>query len=88
MYQNSNAAKVEGASAWRMFRKITFPLLMPTTLFVLINALLNAFKLVDHLFSVRNAVDPADAYLLFRGNEASIAPLMRDRGFPVPEGVK
>jgi sn-glycerol 3-phosphate transport system permease protein len=44
------AAKVEGASAWRTFRKITFPLLMPTTLFVLINALLNAFKLVDHLF--------------------------------------
>ena len=44
------AAKVEGASAWRIFRKITFPLLMPTTLFVLINALLNAFKLVDHLF--------------------------------------
>ncbi|MDH3401954.1 MAG: M3 family metallopeptidase, partial [Chromatiales bacterium] len=47
-----------------------------------------ARKLVDHLFSVRNAVDPADAYLLFRGHEASIAPLMRDRGFPVPEGVK
>jgi sn-glycerol 3-phosphate transport system permease protein len=44
------AAKVEGASAWRIFRKITFPLLMPTTLFVLINALLNAFKLVDHIF--------------------------------------
>ncbi len=44
------AAKVEGASAWRIFRKITFPLLMPTTLFVLINALLNAFKLVDHVF--------------------------------------
>jgi sn-glycerol 3-phosphate transport system permease protein len=45
-----DAAKLEGASAWRMFRKITFPLLMPTTLFVLINAILNAFKLVDHLF--------------------------------------
>lgn len=44
------AAKLEGASAWRIFRKITFPLLMPTTLFVLINAILNAFKLVDNLF--------------------------------------
>ncbi|WP_443635590.1 carbohydrate ABC transporter permease [Candidatus Njordibacter sp. Uisw_058] len=44
------AAKLEGANAWRIFRKITFPLLMPTTLFVLINAILNAFKLVDHLF--------------------------------------
>ena len=28
----------------------TLPLLMPTTLFVLINALINAFSLVDHLF--------------------------------------
>lgn len=45
-----DAAKLEGASAWRIFRKITFPLLMPTTLFVFINAILNAFKLVDHLF--------------------------------------
>ena len=45
-----DAAKLEGASAWRMFRKIILPLLMPTTLFVLINAILNAFKLVDHLF--------------------------------------
>ena len=44
------AAKLEGAGPWRTFRKITFPLLMPTTLFVLINALLNAFKLVDHIF--------------------------------------
>jgi len=40
---------IEGPN-WLIFRKITFPLLMPTTLFVLINAILNAFKLVDHLF--------------------------------------
>ena len=44
------AARLEGAGPWRIFRRITFPLLMPTTVFVLINALLNAFKLVDHLF--------------------------------------
>ena len=35
------AAKLEGASAWRIFRKITFPLLMPTTLFVLILSLIH-----------------------------------------------
>ncbi len=44
------AAELEGASRWNRFRRVTFPLLMPTTLFVLINAFLNAFKLVDHLF--------------------------------------
>jgi len=44
------AAAVEGAGHWYRFRRLTLPLLMPTTLFVLVNALLNAFKLVDHLF--------------------------------------
>ncbi len=41
-------------------------------------------KLVEHLFAPRNAVDPADAYRAFRGRDAGIEPLMRDRGFPVP----
>jgi len=44
------AASIEGASRWTNLRRITLPLLMPTTLFVLVNAFLNAFKLVDHLF--------------------------------------
>lgn len=43
-----------------------------------------AGKLVEHLFAPRNAVDPAEAYRAFRGRDADIAPLMRDRGFPVP----
>jgi peptidyl-dipeptidase Dcp len=43
-----------------------------------------ARKLVDHLFTVRNAVDPADAYRAFRGRDARMEALMRDRGFPVP----
>lgn len=43
-----------------------------------------AKKLVDHLFAPRNSMDPADAYRAFRGRDADIAPLMRDRGFPVP----
>ncbi|MEQ1931613.1 MAG: M3 family metallopeptidase, partial [Parvularculaceae bacterium] len=42
-----------------------------------------AKSLVANLFSPRNSVDPADAYRAFRGREAGIAPLMRDRGFPV-----
>jgi len=43
-----------------------------------------ARKLVDNLFAVRNAVDPADAYRAFRGRDAEMEALMRDRGFPVP----
>jgi len=43
-----------------------------------------AAKLVKYLFAPRNAVDPADAYRAFRGRDAKIDALMRDRGFPVP----
>ena len=42
-----------------------------------------AKKLVDNLFAVRNAVDPAEAYRAFRGRDAKLEALMRDRGFPV-----
>lgn len=45
-----------------------------------------AKRLVKYLFSVRNAMDPADAYKAFRGRDAEIGALMRDRGFPEPEG--
>lgn len=43
-----------------------------------------ADKLVRHLFAPRNALDPAEAYRSFRGRDANIDALMRDRGFPVP----
>jgi sn-glycerol 3-phosphate transport system permease protein len=46
----NEAAILEGAGPWPRFWHITFPLLMPTTLFVLINAVINAFKGVDQLF--------------------------------------
>lgn len=44
-----------------------------------------ADKLVTYLFAPRNAVDPAEAYRKFRGRDAKIEALMRDRGFPVQE---
>lgn len=40
-----------------------------------------ADKLVQYLFAPRNAIDPAEAYRLFRGRDAQIEALMRDRGF-------
>jgi peptidyl-dipeptidase Dcp len=43
-----------------------------------------AAKMVKHLFAPRNSVDPAEAYRAFRGRDADIGALMRDRGFPEP----
>ena len=40
-------------------------------------------RLVKYLFSIRNAMDPAEAYRKFRGRDANVEALMRDRGFPV-----
>ncbi len=60
------AAKIEGASRWYYFRRVTFPLLMPTTLFVLVNATINSFKLVDHLFILtKGGPDNASNLLLY-----------------------
>jgi peptidyl-dipeptidase Dcp len=47
-----------------------------------------AHKLVRFLFAPRNAMDPAEAYRKFRGRDANIDALMRDRGFPVPSDSK
>ena len=44
-----------------------------------------AAKLVKYLFAPRNTLDPAEAFRKFRGRDAKIDALMRDRGFPIPE---
>ena len=62
----AEAAAIEGASRGHFFRRITFPLLMPTTLFVLVNAVINAFRLVDHVVVMtRGGPDNATALLLY-----------------------
>jgi sn-glycerol 3-phosphate transport system permease protein len=45
----TEAAAVEGAGRFYILRRVTVPLLMPATLFIAINAVINSFKLVDHL---------------------------------------
>ncbi len=41
-------------------------------------------SLVDNLFAPRNSIDPAEAYRKFRGQDAGVEALLKDRGFPVP----
>src|SRR5699024_8091476 len=60
------AAMLEGAKPFQVFRKITFPLMMPTTLFVGIVAITNSFKNVDHLYIMtKGGPDNASDLLLF-----------------------
>jgi sn-glycerol 3-phosphate transport system permease protein len=60
------AASLMGASRWYFFRRVTFPLLMPTTLFVLVNAVINSFRLVDHIVVMtKGGPDNTTALLLY-----------------------
>ena len=60
------AAAIEGASRWYFFRRVQWPLLMPTTLFVLINAVINAFRMIDHVVVLtKGGPDNASTLLLY-----------------------
>jgi len=60
------AATLEGAGRWVYFWRILFPLLMPTTLFVAINAVIGAFRLVDHVLAMtKGGPDNASTLLLY-----------------------
>ena len=58
------AAAIEGASRWYFFWRVQWPLLMPTTLFVMINAVINAVRMVDHVV------------VLTRGGPNNASPLL------------
>jgi len=62
----AEAAALEGASRTYYFRRVVFPLLMPTTLFVLVNAVINSFRLVDHIVVMtKGGPNNATSLLLF-----------------------
>jgi sn-glycerol 3-phosphate transport system permease protein len=62
----AEAAAIEGAGRWYFFKRVTFPLLMPTTLFVLVNAVINSFRLVDHVVVMtRGGPDNTSSLLLY-----------------------
>ena len=62
----AEAAALEGAPRGYYLRRIVLPLLMPTTLFVLVNAVINSFRLVDHIVVMtRGGPNNATSLLLF-----------------------
>ena len=60
------AADLEGASYWQRLYRVILPLLMPTTLFIMINAVIGAFRLVDHVVAMtKGGPDNATMLLLY-----------------------
>jgi multiple sugar transport system permease protein len=44
------AARLEGASNWQIFRTIIWPLLAPTTLIIMVITSIGSFKVFDHIY--------------------------------------
>jgi len=69
------AAEIDGAGRWSIFRKITIPLLSPTTFFLSVIAVIGTFKAFNHIWimkenAARATVDTTSIliYDTFRGN--------------------
>ena len=45
-----DAARVDGAGAWQRFWKVTFPLLRPVTLFVLVTGVIGSFQVFTYVY--------------------------------------
>lgn len=54
------AAKIDGANSWQIFRHITWPLLSPTTFFVLVTSIIGSFQVFDSV-RVMTRGGPVDA---------------------------
>jgi multiple sugar transport system permease protein len=49
-----DAAKVDGATAWRRFLNVTLPLLSPTTFFVVVISVISSFQVFDQALIMTN----------------------------------
>ncbi len=49
------AAAIDGANGWQIFRHVTLPLLSPTTYFLSLIAVIGTFKAFNHIYVMREA---------------------------------
>jgi multiple sugar transport system permease protein len=64
------AAKVDGASAWQRFWRITVPLMKPAILVALLFRTLDAFRIFDSVFIISNGNNPnIETVSILDGNE-------------------
>ena len=59
-HEYREAARIDGASEWQVFRHITWPLLMPTTALVVILSVINTLRHFDTIWIMTNG-GPGDA---------------------------
>ncbi len=60
--QYYNAAKIDGASNFTIWRRITLPLLSPQILYITITSFIGAFKMYSGVMAVYQGAEATDAY--------------------------
>jgi multiple sugar transport system permease protein len=80
------AAELEGASAWQRFRSITFPLLGPSTFFLLIMNVIYSFQVFDVVF-VLTGGGPGDATTMLTTYAYDTAFTTRAQGYAAAIGM-
>ncbi|MEW6716565.1 MAG: ABC transporter permease subunit [Chloroflexota bacterium] len=55
-HEINEAAAIDGASRWQIFRYITLPLLSPTTYFLSLIAVIGTFKAFNHIYVMRDVM--------------------------------
>ena len=58
------AARVDGANEWQVFRRVTVPLLAPVLAVVLVTLMINVLKIFDLVFIIAPGSSQADANVL------------------------
>ncbi|KAB2862744.1 MAG: sugar ABC transporter permease, partial [Anaerolineae bacterium] len=71
-------AAIDGAGPWASFRRITWPLLRPTTLYVVITSIIGGFQVFDSIYILyansEGIGGPLDSGL-------TVVPYLYDKGF-------
>jgi multiple sugar transport system permease protein len=81
------AAQVEGASGWQRFRFITFPLLGPSTFFLLVMNVIYSFQVFDTVFVLTNGGPGNATEVLGTYAYKTAFGATRDQGYGAAIGV-
>ncbi|WP_158088588.1 carbohydrate ABC transporter permease [Thermoactinospora rubra] len=72
------AARIDGASTWQQFRRITLPLLRPVTTYVVVTGLIGAFQVFEAVYIVFRGTNQIGGVL---DSGLMIVPYLYDQGF-------
>ena len=81
------ASEVEGASGWQRFRHITFPLLGPSTFFLLVMNVIYSFQVFDTVFVLTNGGPGSATEVLGTYAYKTAFGAARDQGYGAAIGV-